>query len=219
MQSFNDYYYDRIIDDMFCEARRRRKTKELDVETEIAEIEGRLSELVHNLDPQGQLGKKPSEKLDNLLDIINVSLDVIGFIPGFEFIDLINMLIYATRGKWGDAAISAVSAIPLLDLVKLLKAKKGTKAAKMALKFIKPAHKYLKVKGSLKVMPKIISGTTKAAKGLKLGRGIYNSQVFLNKYFKKYLNALNSIIPYAKFATKAGEIEDIGDLSKVREID
>jgi len=215
MQSFKDYYYDSTVENIFEARRSRSRKKEADPDVEIAELEGRLSELLYHADPQGQLGKTPADKLDNFLDVVNLTLDTVGFIPGFEIADLINMAIYASRGKWGDAAISGISAIPMMDLVKLLKVRKGTKSAKLALKLYKPIYKSLKAKGTLKVMPKVVSGVTKAAKGLKLGRGIYNSKIFLNKYFKKYLGALDSLIPYAKFARGAGDVQDITDIGDI----
>jgi len=67
--------------------------------------------------------------------IANV-LDYIGFIPVIgDVADLINVIIYAAKGRWLECILSAIAIIPLMDIiVKPLKALfKGTKKVRKAL--------------------------------------------------------------------------------------
>lgn len=53
--------------------------------------------------------------LDNVLDVVQFGLDVLGMIPGVGIVpDLLNAGISASRGNYGEAAMSLIAAIPVI---------------------------------------------------------------------------------------------------------
>lgn len=48
------------------------------------------------------------------IDELQTGLDIAGIIDPFGIVDLTNALIYAGRGKWGDAGISALAMVPYI---------------------------------------------------------------------------------------------------------
>jgi len=83
------------------------------------------------------------EALENMMDVVQLANDIIGFIPGAgEVFDGINAAIYVARGMWFEAAVSLISLVPefgdvpakLGKAIKMLTGKTvqlGNKAAKL----------------------------------------------------------------------------------------